>query len=76
MANRFKTAELRKIYDFYFAAASDPDSVLYTNGEQRKGNSWTCAFWQGANGHANLVNPKGTTGYAAYRAGQDFAKTI
>ena len=74
MTDRFKTPELRKVYDFYFAAADDLDSVLYTNGVPRKGNSWTNAFWIGAEGHANLVNPKGSTGYAAYRAGQDWAK--
>lgn len=75
MSNRFKDPGLRKVYDFYFAAASDPDSVLYTNGVPRRGNSWTCAFWNGADGHSNLVNPKGTTGYAAYRAGVDYGKT-
>lgn len=74
MTNRFRTPELRKVYDFYFAAADDPDSVLYTNGVPRKGNSWTSAFWQGANGFPNLVNPVGTTGYAAYRAGEDWGK--
>jgi hypothetical protein len=74
MGTRFKDPELRKVYDFYLAAAeSGEGSPLYANGMPRRGNSWTNAFWNGADGLPNLTFPKGSTGYAAYCAGRDWA---
>jgi hypothetical protein len=75
MPNRFKDPDLRKVYDGFFAAAKDPSSFLYKDGQPHRGSTPRCAFWDGYNGNPNNLFPKGSQSYAAFRAGQDFAKT-
>ena len=74
MTNRFKNPDLRKVYDGFFGAAHDESSFLYKDGQPHRGSSTRCGFWDGYNGNPNNLYPVGSHNYAAFRAGQDFAK--
>jgi len=81
MINRFKDPMMRQAYD---ACIGNAHKGLFgiNEGQQCKGSSHATAFWDGYNGDKTAMhNPddpafRKTLGYAAYRAGQDYAKEI
>ena len=83
--NRFKNPALRLTYDTMMSMARDADSELYVTPSglriidkqgrnRRTGASHRNAFWAGFDGlHPTWID-KTSLNYAAFRAGQDFAK--
>lgn len=80
MANRFRDPSLRQMYDSCLKLAragrgTGARSEFYLEtGHQRRGAGHRNAFWNGYNGLPNRTFPRDSLAYAAYRAGQDFAK--
>lgn len=84
--NPFGTPELAAMYAKCLELASDNFSEFYYGDgrtdlgprNMRTGAGHRCAFWDGARGRRSLYDGtrggKKTYGYAAFRAGVDFAK--
>jgi hypothetical protein len=78
MTNRFKQPGMRLMYES--CLDSGRRGLWIRTGEQHSGSSHASHFWHGYNGTvAAYCNPadaeyRTTLGYAAFRAGQDFAK--
>lgn len=83
--NRFKNHDMRKTYDALMSLARDDKSELYvTPGgariidkqgrNRRSGASHRNAFWAGFDGIAPAWLERRSLNYAAFRAGEDFAK--
>lgn len=85
MRRAFKDRALQQMYEVCVTHAMDPTSEFYFHTRDgrivtRGGASHRCMFW---NGHAyelgwvpvgmKALRYDGTLGYAAYRAGRDFA---
>ena len=74
MANKFKNPVLRSTYDGYMAAAR-AGHLRNPDGTPSRGGSGRCSFWSGFDGGPRPVwIPSDSQNYAAYRAGQDYAK--
>jgi hypothetical protein len=80
MKTPFRTRELATMYENCIRLASDNATEFYYGGLPgprwpRRGAGHRCAFWDGYQGVKSLYSrSQGSYGYAAYRAGADFAK--
>lgn len=74
----YRSQEMNRAYRTMTDAAYNSRSGLYlSNGEERRGGSHTCAFWDGF--HNVTKSPTkipGTIGSACWRAGRDFCKEV
>jgi hypothetical protein len=71
---RPKNRMLADVYDRMLAAARNPASELWYNGQPRRGASHRQAFWDGYLGLRSPMNIPATLTSACYKAGQQFAK--
>lgn len=68
--SKFKDRTLDAVYQECMRAYHDPLSFLYWKGEQRRGSSGRCHFWDAFN-EQGRTPPRGTIGYAYWAAGRD-----
>lgn len=70
--NRFKDKMMRGIYDDYTRHFDNREFLFNIDGSPSLGNSWRYSFWTGFYGWKVYDREgKKTTGYPAFRAGQD-----
>ena len=73
--NPFSDEKMRKLFDgyvslFYEGKMRNPDGTPNHGGASR------CMFWRGYDGTPNLLAPKGSPNYAAFRAGQAVKRVV
>jgi hypothetical protein len=74
MSNRFRDPAMRMMYES--CIDSGRRGLWIVNGQQRRGSSHSGSFWDGFNGVKPHYLDQNSLGWAAWRAGQDYAKEI
>lgn len=71
--NPFRNGDMRRIFDGY-VDAFHKGALRNPDGSQSRGGSHRVSFWNGYNGLKDNYTPKGSIGWACYRAGQACSK--
>lgn len=78
---RYKEKASQRMYENMLTLASDLGSELYYNGNQHRGASHRCAFWDGFSGNFTVTGPKrsaqvipGTLSAVCFMAGREFSR--
>lgn len=71
---KFKRKSNQQFYNKMRQLAADVNSELYQDGQPRTGTIHRSAFWAGAGKTPGIMPKSRTTAWAAYLAGQDFAR--